>query len=201
MASNMKVYSSSPIFQGRIISSCRSVKQRALRAIPNIELSGNVDWINKIGEKISSAEQRLILGMSALMSQPFIDFYNKNVDEETRKVSVARTIAKIIVGTATGFAIRKGCIKAIEAMSQPRLLNIPKWKTFFTPEDVTKTDTEAFKQYRNAMGTIVALEVMTFTNFLIDAPLTKLLTNIIIKKQENYAVKVNNQVNNKGDVK
>lgn len=155
-----------------------------MNAIPNAELSGNVNWINKAGEKISSAEQRLILGASALMSQPFIDAHNKNVDEKTRKVSVARTIAKIIAGTTTGFLIRKGCIKAIDAMSKPVGKNVPKWKTLFTPKNITKTNTDAFKQYRNAMGTIVALVVMMFTNFLIDAPLTRFLTNKFVKKQE-----------------
>lgn len=185
MASNMKIQSTSPSFQGGISNSLRAAKQRALNAVPNMNLSGNTNWINKAGEKISSAEQRLILGASALMSQPFIDAHNKNVDEKTRKVSVARTIAKIIAGTATGFAIRKGCIKAIKAMSQPRGANVQKWKTFFTPKDITKTNTDAFTQYRNAMGTVVALVVMMFTNFLIDAPLTKFLTNTLIKKQEN----------------
>ena len=184
MASNMKIQSSSPSFQGGISSALRSAKQRAMNAVPDMELSGNTNWINKAGEKISSADQRLILGASALMSQPFIDAHNRNVDEKTRKVSVARTIAKIIAGTATGFAIRKGCIKAIKAMSQPRGANVPKWKSFFTPKDITKTNTDAFMQYRNAMGTVVALLVMMFTNFLIDAPLTKFLTNALIKKQE-----------------
>lgn len=187
MASNMKIQSSSPSFQGGISGTLRSAKQRAMNAVPNMELSGNTNWINKAGEKISSAEQRLILGASALMSQPFIDAHNRNVDEKTRKVSVARTIAKIIAGTATGFAIRKGCIKAIKAMSQPKLPNTPKWKTFFTPKDITKTNTDAFMQYRNAMGTVVALVVMMFTNFLIDAPLTKFLTNKLISKQESKA--------------
>ena len=185
MASNMKIKTSSPQFQGGIKSACNSVKQRALSAVPNMELSGNINWINKAGEKISSAEQRLILGASALMTQPFIDANNKKVDEKTRKVSVARTIAKIVAGTATGFIIRKACIKGIKAMSQPRGANVPKWKSLFTPKNITKTNTDAFMQYRNAMGTIVALVVMMFTNFLIDAPLTKFLTNTLIKKQEN----------------
>lgn len=184
MASNMKIQSSSPTFQGGRSSTLRSAKQCAMNAVPNWELSGNTNWINKAGEKISSAEQRLILGASALMSQPFIDAHNKNVDEKTRKVSVARTIAKIIAGTLTGFAIRKGCIKAIKSMSHPRTANTPKWKSFFTPKGITKTNTDAFMQYRNAMGTVVALVVMMFTNFLIDAPLTKFLTNTLIKKQE-----------------
>lgn len=184
MASNMKVQTSSPSFQGGISNSCRSVKQRVMNAVPNMELSGNINWINKAGEKISSAEQRLILGASALMSQPFIDWNNKDVDEKTRKVSVARTIAKIIAGTATGFAIRKGCIKGIEAMSQSTVNGGNKWRSFFTPVGIKKLNTDAFMQYRNAMGTVVALVVMMFTNFLIDAPLTKFLTNKLIKVQE-----------------
>lgn len=183
MASDMKIQSS-PSFQGGIANSYRSFKQRALSVVPDMELSGNTNWINKAGEKISSAEQRLILGASALMSQPFIDASNKNVDEKTRKVSVARTIAKIIAGTLTGFAIRKACIKGIKAMSQPLGENVPKWKTLFTPKGTTDTKTDAFVQYRNAMGTVVALVVMLFSNFLIDAPLTKFLTNRLVKEQD-----------------
>ena len=79
MASNMKIQSSSPSFQGGISGTLRSAKQRAMNAVPNMELSGNTNWINKAGEKISSAEQRLILGASALMSQPFIDAHNRNI--------------------------------------------------------------------------------------------------------------------------
>lgn len=203
MASNMKIQTSSPSFQGGISGTSRTLRQRVMSTIPNMELSGNVGWISKAGEKISSAEQRLILGASALMSQPFIDAHNKNVDEKTRKVSVARTIAKIIAGTATGFAIRKGCIKAIKAMSHPHGPNVPKWKSFFTPKDISKTNTDAFAQYRNAMGTVVALVVMMFTNFLIDAPLTKFLTNKLIKKEEDK-VSANNiqnstKINKEGD--
>lgn len=186
MASNMKIQSNSPTFQGGMSNAYRAFKRRIVNAIPNVELSGDQKLIQKAGEKISSAEQRLILGASALMSQPFIDANNKRVDEKTRKVSVARTVAKIIAGTLTGFVIRKGCIKTINAMSKAKGIGAPKWwKTLFTPEGVVKTEDEAFKQYRNAMGTIVALVVMMFTNFLIDAPLTKFLTNKFIKMQEN----------------
>lgn len=185
MASNMKIQSSPPSFQGGMSNAYRAVKRRLVNAIPNVELGGEQKLIQKAGEKISSAEQRLILGASALMSQPFIDAHNKRVDEKTRKVSVARTVAKIIAGTFTGFFIRKGCIKAINTMSKAKGVGAPKWwKTLFTPEGVANTETEAFKQYRNAMGTVVALVVMMFTNFLIDAPLTKFLTNKFIKMQE-----------------
>jgi len=109
----------------------------------------------------------LILGATAIFMQPAIDAHNKNVDEKTRKVSVARTIAKIVAGTLTGFAIRKACIKAMDLK-------------MFKPSNAVKVTKDAFEQYKNAMGTIVALVVMLFTNFLIDAPLTKWLTNVLI---------------------
>ena len=99
-------------------------------------------------------------------------------------MSVARTIAKIVAGTFTGYFIRKGCIKGIKALSQAEGPNVSKIKTLFTPKGVKDNKTDAFLQYRNAMGTVVALVVMVFTNFLIDAPLTKFLTNALIKKGE-----------------
>lgn len=169
-----------------VVNSYRSVQQSLLNMLPNAEYSGpkSIKNIKKIGENISSAEQRLILGASALMSQPFIDANNKNVDEETRKVSVCRTIAKIIAGTATGFLIRKGCINAIKAFSKAPGKGIPKYKTIFTPKNIKDINSDSYMQYRNAMGTVVALVVMMITNFVIDAPLTKFLTNLLVKNQE-----------------
>lgn len=176
----------------------RSVKAKGLALLPNAEYSNEkvIKTIKKTGEKISSAEQRLILGASALMSQPFIDARNRNVDEETRKVSVARTISKIIAGTFTGYFIRKGCIKGIESLSQLAKKGVPKWKTIFTPDGIVDNTTDAFMQYRNAIGTVVALVVMMFTNFLIDAPLTKALTNLLVKKNGEKTAKIDQQTGN-----
>lgn len=170
----------------RAANAYRSIKSNALGLFPNAEYSNErvINGIKKAGTNISSAEQRLILGASALVSQPFIDGHNRNVDEETRKVSVARTIAKIVAGTLTGFVIRKACIKGIEAFSQIKGEGVPYFKTVFTPKGIKNNKTDEFGQYRNAMGTVVALIVMMFTNFLIDAPLTKFLTNLLVKKQE-----------------
>ena len=58
------------------------------------------------GKYLHAPEQRIILGATALATQPLIDLKNKNVDEETRKTSVARTIAKIIAGTLVGVVVR-----------------------------------------------------------------------------------------------
>jgi len=129
---------------------------------------------------------RLILGATAIIMQPLIDLYNKNVDEKTRKVSVARTLAKIIAGTTTGYFIRYACLKGIEYMTKEPIINnsgkiINKLQSAIFPKGV-KVTIDGLKHYKNAIGTIAGLGVMLFTNFLIDAPLTKLLTNKFMKK-------------------
>ena len=149
--------------------------------INNAKAIKRIEWI---GQKITSPENRLILGVTALMSQPFIDGANKHVDEKTRKYSIARTIAKIIVGTTTGVIIRRGCIKAIDAFTTLKVtpeMKFKKLRQCLLPA-VKKINLEQLEQHKNALGTLVALGVMMFTNFAIDAPLTKWLTNIFSKK-------------------
>lgn len=159
-------------FGNTFTSKVSAAGKRIYDAIPNFKAVSSEKFLEKIenfGKKCTSDKQRLILGATAIVMQPVIDAHNKNVDEKTREVSVARTIAKIIAGTLTGVAIRWGCIKAMDMK-------------IFKPSNFSKVTKDAFDQYKNAMGTIVALVVMMFTNFLIDAPLTKWLTNIMIDK-------------------
>lgn len=174
-----------PLYRSAM-NSMRSIKQKGLDILPNAQFSNEkfLNYLGNIGKNFSSDKQRLALGVTALVTQPFIDAHNKSVDEKTRKVSVARTVAKIIAGTLTGFLIRYGCIKSLKAFSQIPGKGIPKYKSIFTPKGIIDNTTDAFEQYRNAMGTIIALGVMLFTNFLIDAPLTKFLTNTFVKHQE-----------------
>ena len=183
-----------------ILHSTNVAAQRALSKIPDVVIEGEktnkaISWI---GEKLSSPHNRLILGATALMSQPFIDLNNKRVDEDTRKVSAARTVAKILAGTLTGFTVRYGCIKAIDAFSKlpEQILNdmkFKKWRTLFTPTSALNGVLEDLTQYKYAYGTFLSLGVMLFTNFLIDAPLTKCLTNLFLTKniQANGAIPTN----------
>jgi len=138
-----------------------------------------------VGKTISSPEVRLITGVTALASQPFIDLHNKEVDEKTRIVSCAKTIAKIVVGTTTGVLVRHGCIKLAELGCQFKKVSgeAVKWSTLFTPGFATNID--QIIQHRKTIGTILAVVVSLFTNFAIDMPLTKFLTNIFTKKFEN----------------
>lgn len=146
-----------------------------------------------IGKKVSSPQNRLILGVTALMSQPFIDLHNNKVDEETRKVSVARTVAKIIAGTTTGFLIRYGCIKAIDYCCMlpaqiSKSTKFPRLRKLFTPDIALKGLLTDLGHYKQSLGTIISLGVMVFTNFLIDAPLTAFLTNKFIDKTKNISI-------------
>lgn len=159
-------------------------KERLYTVSDSKKIKG-IEWI---GENLSSAENRLILGASALLSQPFIDASNNDIDEKTRKYSIARTIAKIIVGTTTGYLIRKGCIKSIDAFTTLPTditpdMKFKKLRTCLLPQ--VKHTAKELAQYKNALGTLLALGVMLFTNFLVDAPLTKLLTNVFVKGAEN----------------
>jgi len=61
--------------------------------------------ISKIS-RINGWQNRAVYGVSALLSQPFFDYYNPSVDKDTRKFSLNKTLIKIIVGTSVGLASR-----------------------------------------------------------------------------------------------
>jgi len=124
--------------------------------------------------KLAGPENRLILGVSALASQPFIDYYNKEVDEKTRKYSVCKTIAKIVVGTTVGVIVRALAIK----YSANLLKSVDVSK--IAPTVLRKP--ESRKILQNTIGDILGLTICLFSNFLIDAPLTKKGTNLLAAK-------------------
>ena len=130
--------------------------------------------IRNCATKIAGPENRLILGITALTSQPFIDYYNKNVDEETRKYSVCKTIAKILVGTTMGVIVRTLAIK----YSANLIRHIDVTKKL--PDALRNPETRKILQ--NTIGDILGLGICVFSNFLIDAPLTKTGTNILVNK-------------------
>ena len=173
--------------------------------INNDKIIKGLEWTGKC---VHSPEQRLILGATALATQPFIDLSNKKVDEETRKTSVARTLAKIIAGTVVGVGIRAVCIAIVKKYCKYDLgysdnaqkivnsIRHKKGRGFFVPLLTSKTIPnkdgmfaipkaeveQRFEKYIKSMGTFVATVAMIGTNFLIDAPLTKYLTNVFMQK-------------------
>lgn len=163
-------------------------------------------WIKAVkwmGDDFDSAMQRLVSGVTAIVTQPFFDLYNKKTDEKTRQTSCARTMGKIIAGTLTGVLIREGCIQLVHKFTQStnynqelmtrenlkengKKLNLrmefKPWEQCLLTEAARKKATfREIKKYRGAVGTFAAVFIMIFTNFLIDAPLTTYLTNKFTK--------------------
>jgi len=65
-----------------------------------------IERVVRFNKNVETWHQRLFLGVAAISSQPFYDYFNRNVDQDTRKYSAARTVAKIIVGTSEGCLVR-----------------------------------------------------------------------------------------------
>lgn len=164
--------------------------------IKNPKLEGR---LMKMSDSFPSWAQRLVSGVTGILLQPWFDLNNKRVDEDTRKISTARTCAKIIAGTLTGVGIRWACVKATENFTRSekaekelkdlgklgkRFINKPmnKWSQMLLPEAAKAASFKEIAKYRQALGTYAGLVVMLFTNFLVDAPLTTYMTNKFAKK-------------------
>ena len=127
---------------------------------------------------------RGIMGATALLTQPTIDYYNHRVDDETRTVSRNRTIAKIIAGTLVGmFVVRGPVYKAVEKMTDIAGKN--KYSQWLLPKKFIqqlKNNKPELTNYRATLAMLLALFAMSITNFVLDAPLTIILTNIFNEK-------------------
>ena len=127
---------------------------------------------------------RGVMGATALLTQPTIDYYNHRVDENTRKVARNRTIAKIVAGTAVGmFVVRGPIYTAVENMTN--IKGKSKFSKLLLPKgsltDIAGNE-KFLKNYRSALAMALALAAMCVTNFVLDAPLTILITNWLNQK-------------------
>lgn len=170
------------------------IKQKALDTLPNKTFKddgNNIDRWEKITGYISEpAKNRIIMGATALTTQPVIDYYNHRVDDETRTVSRNRTIAKIIAGTTVGAIVRGFAHKGVVKMTD--IKGVTKMSKFLIPKEYAKemaTNEVLLKNFQSTVSTCIALGVMLFTNFLLDAPLTIYLTNKFNAKSKQKAGK------------
>ena len=171
-------------FQGGFGDFFKRVGQKVINTVPEITLKeGNKagEIARKIEDTISKPHvNRLIMGATAMVTQPFIDYHNHRVDEETRSVSRNRTIAKILAGTGVGIVVRKLCYDMVQKMTDAS--GTKKYSKALLPEkpflrNFANTE-EKLANYKNTTSTGIAILLMCFlTNFLFDAPLTTHLTN------------------------
>jgi len=130
---------------------------------PNI-----VKRIIKLGN-MSSAEQRLWIGATGLLLRPTIDYYNKDVDEETRKYSAAKTAIKVAItvfdGVLTRYLAEKGgLILAKKGIIKPRIHNIPADK------------------FARGVATALSFIATVVSTFTLDIPLINTFLNFTLDK-------------------
>ena len=156
--------------------------QKILDFFGNVNLKDDFQTVRKMQKRDSQmthpAINRVIMGATAIFLQPAIDASNKDLDKETRILSVCRTIAKIIAGTFVGIIVRGSSHKLITTMTN--LEGKGKNCRKLLPKSYIETFKEnptLLKNYRSALSTSLAILAMCITNFAFDAPLTVKLTN------------------------
>lgn len=164
------------------------ISQRLFDMLPNLSVNNKdrLKVLNKIGDYMGRPfENRLIMGATAIATQPFIDEHNKRVDKDTARASRNRTIGKILAGTTVGCIVRSGVYNLINKCTVEDI-SVDRWDNFLTPRSSSKVSrhlvTNKLRNYRTALSTIVAMVVMVGTNILFDVPLTTKISNYLNKR-------------------
>ncbi|MDD3420511.1 MAG: hypothetical protein PHE78_07950 [Candidatus Gastranaerophilales bacterium] len=133
------------------------------------------DWMSNL----DGTHQRIILGGTALVTQPVIDYYNPMADEKTRKFSVLKTVIKIVVGTVVGTSVRHvGMMYARKVTKGNKFLE--KIKNPALKKDLTKifSNEKDKKNFIGNFGTILGLMGVIVADFTFDMPLAKAAIDI-----------------------
>jgi len=152
------------------------------KKIPNKDVKNSVKF-NKAGMLLASPHwNRAAIGVAAISTQPWIDYFNPDVSRDTAETATCRTLAKNLVCPAVGFVVRGGAYKLTEKYVHA---SAAEGSTLLTPEAVLReTNAEVrknkLKLHKNAFSTVLALIAMLFTNVLVDAPLVAKLANKFI---------------------
>lgn len=168
----------------------KKVGQKCLDHLPSHthkETERGLDKMRKTDEFISDPMwNRGIMGATAILTQPVIDYNNPRVDKDTREVSAIRTICKIVAGTTVGMFCVRGPMRNI-VKSMTDINGTKRWSKWLLPKsklgEITKNE-KFLKNYRSALAMIMSLGAMMYTNFALDAPLTIFLTNLSLDKRK-----------------
>lgn len=118
---------------------------------------------------ISSSMHRLWIGGTGLLTRPAIDYYNGDVDKETRKYSAAKTAVKVAITVFNGILTRVlaeklGVTLVKKGIIQPLSKNI---------------DAHAFA---NGVATVTSFLATVLTTFTLDIPLINSGLNFTLDK-------------------
>lgn len=166
----------------------RQIAQKIIDTLPSHtakESPRKLEEWNKFDNWVSKpAQNRALMGATAIITQPAIDYNNHKVDKETRRVARNRTIAKIIAGTCVGILVRGSVYKAVTSMTN--IESKSKFSKALLPKKFLNeiVNNKTFlNNHKCALSNFLAILVMCVTNFAIDAPLTVMLTNKLNEKK------------------
>lgn len=164
------------------------IKRRLFEMVPNMLVKDRPS-LNNFGNFINRPDvNRAIMGATAILTQPFIDKHNPDVDKETAETSMCRTIGKIVAGTTVGCIVRSGVYYLMNACTSMDP-NAPKWKKLLMPSErmqkvISKHNMDWFKSYKNVLSTALGLGVMLITNPLFDVPFTSWITKTLNNRRK-----------------
>lgn len=130
------------------------------------------DWMRNL----NGASQRAIMGATAIVLQPPIDYYNPMADEKTRKYSTMKTIVKVLVGTAVGVSVRALGIASSKYLTKGNgeklIKKIKNEKLREELKQILQDKTSKNKLVAN-LSTLIGFGAVIVSNFTIDMPLAK----------------------------
>lgn len=158
-------------------------------------------FVSYSGRKLNAPAQALIIGGTAIAFIPPINRRNKKVDQDTRDMAVGRSIGKNIVGNLSDYTLRVLSIALVSKFSKAKVdknnegivtgISPKSKKDIFTPsisENIEPRSINQFsKDYRNykmAMGALLATALAIFVKTTIELPLTKKLTDVFYKREK-----------------
>ncbi len=158
------------------INPVNNANNLSFRGVGPFKLGGRLTKIlTRLPEVISTPQQRMIVGGSALILHPIIDLNNKKVDKRTRETSASRSMSRAIVGTVSGIAVRALCNNAGDKLSKSK-------NPAFAIDALKNADSAQLKRYGVVLGSILSLLALSITNFIFDVPLINKYQNLINDK-------------------
>lgn len=158
-------------------------------------------FVSYSGRKLNAPAQALIIGGTALLFVPPINRMNKKVDQDTRDMAVGRSIGKNITGNLSDYILRVLSIALVSKFSKAKFdkncndaivgISPESKKDIFTPsisKDLkprsTNQFTKDYKNYKMAMGALLATALAIFVKTTVELPITKKLTDIFYKREK-----------------
>ncbi len=143
--------------------------------MPKIYINTGKDgFLQKFGN-LQPFQQRAIIGLIELGTQPFVDWWsNRKESKDTRKCSLAKTLAKILAGALVGIGTRWGTCIVWDLLVKhheklPKVLKLP--------NELIKN-----KKLADGVKQVASIAMTVITMFTVDLPLTNFIINSFLRK-------------------